>query len=169
MADETVTEATKKAFCKKSYDEETGQCAFVFGNGTTVEFNLSEATGDAAKILPLHGVMQKGGDSYASVKGNYAEGIANLQEVLSNLRQGIWKGERGDSGPRLGELCEAIARIKGVSLETATAAVEKATADQQATWKSNVKVKSVIATLRAEKAAAALEASEKSELEIDLN
>lgn len=165
-----MAEEKKVPFCSKEYDVDTGLCSFTFGDGTIVDFNLSEATGEAARILPLHGVMQKGGDSYAGAKGDFAAGIAALRDVLDNLRAGIWKGGRGEgeSRPRLGELAEAIARIKSVPVEQALAAVEKATDEQRKVWRSNAKVKSVIATLRAEAAAKALEESAEKDLEIEV-
>ena len=163
-------ESKKPSFCSKEYDLETGEVSFTFGNGTIVSTNLSDYSADIQKQFALHGISQKGGDSYAGVKGDFAEGIANLKEVLANAKLGIWRAGRGEgeSRPRLGELAEAIARIKAVPVEQAMAAVEKATDDQRKDWRSNAKVKAVIAQIRAEAAAKALEAAGEQQLNITL-
>lgn len=165
-------EPKKVKFCDKEYDMDTGVVSFAFGNGKALEFDLNKVSDDVRKQLALHGASQKIGDSFAGVKGNYAEGTQNAQDTIDQLYAGVWKAAREDDArPRLAELAEAIARIKGVELDKATAAVEKATDDQRKQWRSNAKVKAVIAQLRAEKAAAALkdaEAQGAQELNVDL-
>ncbi len=166
-----AAEDKKPAFCKKSFNVETGDYTFAFGNGAAVSGNVSEFSTEIIDRLTGHGLMQKGGDSYASVKGNFAQGIENLNGVLSALKSGDWSQEREGSGPRLDELAAAIARIKGVSVEKAMAACTKATEKMIADWRSNAKVKAVVAQIRAEKAAAALQASEaegSKEIEVEL-
>jgi len=54
------------------------------------------------------------------------------------------------------ELARAIARIKGVPLEKALLAVDKAVEEQRKEWRGNLQVKAVIAQLRAETAKEAL-------------
>ena len=117
----------------------------------------------------LHCACQKIGDSDAGVKGNYAEGIQSAKDVIAQLGAGEWRAGRDDSArPRLAELAGAIARIKGVELVKAEAAVQAASEDQRKEWRSNAKVKAEIAKMRAEKAAAALEAAGEQVLNIDL-
>lgn len=156
-------------FCHKSWDE-NGVCYFKFGNSTTLEFDTNKLTEETKLDLRCHGANQKVGDSFAGVKGNYAEGIANAKRVIDQLRAGEWSADREGGVPRLADLAEAIARIKGVDLERATAAVHKATNDQRKTWRANGGVRATIAKIRAEKAAAALEAAGDSakEIEVDL-
>lgn len=170
MAEASAAAETKVKFCKKEYDLDTGVVSFAFGNGETVELDTKEYSEQIRNQLMLHGISQKGGDSYAGVKGNYAEAIANLKEVHENLKQGVWKAApgEGDARPRLAELAEAIARLKSVPLDKATSAVEAATDDQRKEWRSNAKVKHAIAQIRAEKAAAALKDAGDSELHINL-
>lgn len=155
-------------FCTREYDFDSGIVSFIFGNGTTVELDTNRLSPEMQKQLMLHGCSQKVGDSFAGVKGNFAEGIANAKGVIEQLEQGVWKAARGEgeARPRLAELAEAIARIKGVDLERATKAVEAATDDQRKTWRGNAKVKAVIAQIRAERAAKALEEAAEKDLEI---
>lgn len=156
------SESKKVKFCDKEYDLDTKQVEFAFGNGKKLVCE-SERIPEATRLqLMLHGISQKVGDSFAGVKGNYAEGIQNAQDTIDQLYAGVWKAAREDDArPRLAELAEAIARIKGVPLESATKAVEAGTDEQRKTWRSNAKVKATIAQIRAEKAAAALEQAQK--------
>jgi len=165
-----AAEAKKVRFCNKEYDMDTGIVEFQFGNGKTLPLDTNELPEDTQKQLMLHGTSQKVGDSFAGVKGDFAAGIQAAQDTINQLLAGIWKADReGDAKPRLAELAEAIARIKGVDLEKATKAVEAADEKSRKDWRSNLQVKSVIATLRSEKAAKALaEAAEKAP-ELDVN
>lgn len=168
MADAAVAEDKKPKFAEKEYDLDTGVVTFTFGNGKVVECNVNEFNEDTRKQLMLHGMSQKGGDSYAGAKGNFAEAIASVQDVIDQLKLGVWRAARGegDARPRLAELAEAIARIKQVAIEAATKAVEAGTDDQRKSWRSNAKVKAVIAQIRAEKAAKALEEAGEQALDI---
>lgn len=155
-------------FCDKEYDLDTGVVYFAFGNGKTLEFDSNRCNEEIRKTLLLHGASQKIGDSFAGAKGNFNLGIQSAQDVIDQLYGGSWKAARGEgeSRPRLAELAEAIARIKSVQLERATAAVEAASDEQRKAWRSNAKVKSVIASIRAERAAKALEEAEEQEVEV---
>jgi hypothetical protein len=158
-------EEKKIKFCDKSWNEQ-GVVSFKFGNGTVLEFDSNKVNDETKLDLRCHGASQKIGDSFAGVKGNYAEGIANAQSVIDQLYAGEWTADREGGAPRLAELAEAIARIKNTDLEKTRAAVEKATDDQRKQWRSNAKVKATIAALRAEKAQAALQAAGDQEVNI---
>ncbi len=157
-------------FCVKDWDpDEMGEVVqFKFANGTTLEIDCSELNESMRQHLMLHGASQKIGDSFAGVKGNFQEGIANAQAVIDQLRNGEWTGDREGGGPRLAELAEAIARIKSVDVEKARGAVERATKEERDGWRSNAKVKATVAAIRAEKAAAALEKAGETEVNINL-
>lgn len=169
-ADAAPAEMSKPKFAEKEYDLDTGEVSFTFGNGKSLSLNVNELSVEIQKHLMLHGALQKVGDSYAGAKGNYSEAVENASGVIEQLKQGVWRAARGegDARPRLAELAEAIARIKSVELEKATAAVEKATDEQRKTWRGNAKVKAVIAQIRAEKAAKALEEAGEQELSVEI-
>lgn len=172
MAETAVAAASegKVKFAKKEYDLDTQVGSFAFGNGTTLELDTKEYSEAIRTQLMLHGLMQKAGDSYAGVKGNFAEAIANVKDVHEQLKAGNWKAApgEGDARPRLAELAEAIARLKSVPLEKATAAVEAASDEDRKAWRSNAKVKHAIAQIRAEKAAEALKDAGDGDLNINL-
>lgn len=164
-----AAEPKKVKFAEKEYDMDTKTVTIAFGNEKTVSFELDRVSDDIRLQLALHGASQKIGDSYAGAKGNYAEAVASAQDVVDQLYAGVWRAAREDDAkPRLAELAEAISRIKNVPIEAATAAVEKGTEEQRKGWRSNAKVKSVIAQIRAEKAAKALEEAGEQSLEIDV-
>jgi hypothetical protein len=145
-------------FCEKQYDVDSLTVEFTFSDGTTRSYALRELPEEIQQRLMIHGALQKGGDSYASVKGNVSEGVASLDKVFENLSGGRWTAgrEEGEAKPRTTELAEAFSRIKGVSIEEAQAAVEAATEDQRKNLRKHDRVKAVIAQIRAEKAAAKL-------------
>lgn len=155
---------------KKDYDVETASFNVVFADGSKREVNLSDLPQEIQVTLALHGLAQKLGDSYASVKGNVGDAIKKFDAVLAQLTSGEWAAKReGEGSSKVTELAEAIARIKNVSVEIANAAVAKATDDQVKGWKANSTVKAVIAQIRAEKAQKRLEKEkEAGEIEIEL-
>lgn len=155
---------------KKDYDSETATFSIVFADGTSHEVALSDLPQEIQLNLALHGLSQKLGDSYASVKGDVNAAKEKFAATLKQLLAGEWAAKReGEGSSKVTELAEAIARIKGVEVAVANAAVGKATDEQIKGWKANAKVKAVIAEIRAEKAAkrAAKDEAPK-ELEIDL-
>lgn len=163
MAD--AQEAKKIKFCDKNWDE-TGVVSFTFGNGTKLEFDSNKCSAQTKHDLLCHGASQKIGDSFAGVKGNFVEGIANASDVIQQLYDDKWNADREGGVPRLAELAGAIARIKGVPVDAAMKAVEAGTDEQRKSWRSNAKVKAVIAQIRAEAAAKALEAAGEQTLDI---
>jgi len=166
-----ATESAKAPkFCEKEYDLDTGLTSFTFGNGQVLDLDSNALSPEMQKQLMLHGISQKVGDSFAGAKGNFMDGISAAKSVIEQLMQGVWRSARGEgeARPRLGELAEAIARIKSVEVAVAMAAVEKATDDQRKAWRSNAKVKATIAAIRAEAAQKALETAGEQELVVDL-
>lgn len=161
----------EKAFEETDQGQATGIVRFNFSDGSEQILDTNTLAPDIQMRLRVHGAMQKIGDSYAGVKGNVAEAKKNVEDVISQLTSGAWKGERGDAGPRLGELAEAIAEIKGAPLEAVKAAVEKAakeSPEQVKAWRTNAKVKATIAAIRARNAQKELEQAGEQSLDINV-
>ena len=138
---------------KKDYDTETATFSIVFSDGDKREITLASLSQEIVVNLALHGLSQKLGDSYASVKGDVALAKAKFDATHKQLQEGDWKSSReGEGGSKITELAEAIARIKNVPLEKANAVVAKATDEAIKGWKGNLTVRAVIAEIRAEKA-----------------
>lgn len=162
-------------FCEKDWDDafesvEKTTLYLRFRDGTVLEFDIAQVEDELTRHrLMMHGASQKIGDSFAGVKGNFAEGKANAQGVIDLLYRGEWSEEREGGGPRLGELSEAISRIKGVELEKVRKVVEDATPEERASWRSNNEVKKMVAQIRLEKAQQALEAEGEKKQELQIN
>lgn len=153
---------SKPRFCVKEYDLDTGVVTFTFGNGTVEEIDSNKLSEEISKQCKLHGISQKGGDSYAgrSKTNDYAGAIEDLKGVRDALYAGSWGVARDDDArPRLAELAEAIAKLKNAPIEKAMAAVEAATDEQRKAWRTNAEVKHAIQQIRLEKAQKALEES----------
>src|SRR5688572_20158883 len=95
-----AAEEKKPKFCDKSWNDQ-GIVTFKFGNGTVLEFDTNKVNDETKLDLRCHGASQKIGDSFAGVKGNYAEGIANAQGVIDQLYAGEWTADREGGAPRL--------------------------------------------------------------------
>src|SRR5215831_18136996 len=66
----------REKVAKKDYDVGTGDLSVLFGDGTKREVNLGEIPQHVVTQLAMHGLSQKLGDSYASVKGDVQKAIA---------------------------------------------------------------------------------------------
>ena len=112
----------------------------------------------------MHGLSQKLGDAYASVKGDAAKAILLFDGVLKQLQSGEWakaRGEGGEGTSRVTELAEAIARFKGIDIERAQKIVGEASEENVKALKQSPKLKAIIAQIRAEKAAKRADEAEK--------
>lgn len=147
----------------KALDFEKRAVEFTFVGMEPVEIPLSAFSDEVQLHFALHGISQKLGDSYASAKGDVTAAFKSFNDVVTQLKSGDWRSSagEGESKPRTTELAEALARIKGVALEDVQAALSAATDEEKKTLRSNERVKTVIAVIRAEKQQAKLEKLEK--------
>ena len=160
----TETEEAKARFCEVEYDNEgEGSVIFNFGNGKSLQLGVGELNAEMKQRSLLHGINQKVRDSFAGVKGDYAKGVENAQDIIDQLKAGSWKAARGEgeSRPRVEELAAAIAALKGIDFETAKKAATEASDEKRKEWRNHPRIKAAIAKLRLEKAEAELAASEK--------
>ena len=147
-------EISKVKFCEKGSEGTT--VYFQFGNGTRLSLDVSTLEADIQNELLLHGALQKIGDSYAGAGGDYDFAVESATRIIQNLQDGNWKTQRegGPNAPRLSELAEAVAKIKGYALEQATEIVTNLSEDQRKLLRGKDTVKAAIAQLRYEKAQA---------------
>jgi hypothetical protein len=124
----------------------------------------------------LHGISQKGGDSYAVAK-NQANPLAWAQEqvkaVIDSIKKGVWNaGRTGEGGVRVSILARALHRIKAAAGDTESSeAAAQAYLDElekQADGKAQIaairakkKVARMLDTLRLEDAQKRLERAQK--------
>jgi hypothetical protein len=118
-----------------------------------------------------HGILQKLGDSYASVLGDFAKAKDNVEGVLELLLVGEWAKER-EAGPRLKDLYDAIRRVMKDSGHTdeitdetldAKYKTHPEAAKNRANAKATPAVQSKLAEIEVEKANARLTALRESQ------
>lgn len=104
--------------CNKTIPEDNSGVTFTFADGTTETINLADLAPEMITQLALHGIAQKGGDSYSGIKGEDIDiAKAKLHTVADNLRNGIWRAQReGSGGPVATDLARAIANVTGRDL-----------------------------------------------------
>jgi hypothetical protein len=127
---------------------------FKFADATETVLSLAELPEGIVRKLALHGLSQKAGDSYAGVKGDVNQAKTNVQEVFDNLKNGVWGSSGGGGGPRLMDLAEAIAEIKGKQLAEVLEAVKGVSDEQRKAWRAHPAIKTKIAEIALRKAQA---------------
>lgn len=156
----------KVSFLEVIKDTDT-MLSFKLADGQTLTFEASNVDESIQQQAMMHGFNQKIRDAAAGFsKGNDYDGAFEaMAAVIEALEAGDWN-RKAQATKGKGILSEAIARIKGVSVEAAQAAVAKASEDQVKAWQKNPKVASVMAEIVAERAKKrAAEAAD--EVEID--
>lgn len=106
-----------------------GICTFIAQkDGLTVkegdmqEINVNTLTDEIQKRAKVHGVSQKVGDNFAGAAGDVDKAWQLCAEMIDQLKEGLWKDrEAGEGGMRTSLLVEAVAQIKGISVEEARA------------------------------------------------
>ena len=104
MSDEKVKKVPKAT---KTVNDETRSVVIAFSNGESITQGLDTPPKDIQNRLALHGLSQKLGDSYASIKdvGDSVEACRTIQERL-NL--GDWVKAREGAGPRPTMVVDAV-------------------------------------------------------------
>ena len=138
---------------------------FTDKGSTKLGFALADLPPAMVRELAAHGLSQKLGDSYASL-ATPAEGIAAVNAVWKNLKAGVFNAAGGGSSG--GVLAEAVARIKGITVEKAIAAIEAMAEDKLDTLKANSRIKATIKVIQGERAAAKLQGAAGEEVDFEL-
>lgn len=106
--------------------EEPAGVSFAFPDGHVETIRLSDLPRDMVERLAVHGLSQKGGDSYASAGSEENPlGAAKewLKATLDDLRKGAWRVTTA-GGFRATMLAKALARVTGQTIEAAQAVVD---------------------------------------------
>lgn len=153
-ANQAAEKPKRNSVAEKDYNVEEQSFSFTFADGTILQGKLTDFIPAIVTELALHGVLQKGGDSYAGVKGDVNAAKANCQEVIDNLKSGVFSAG-GGGGPRLSDLAEAIGELKSVSFDVALEAVRAASDEDRRNWRAHPTIKEKIAEIALRKARAA--------------
>lgn len=166
---------------KKTADFEAGTLTFEFEDDTQITVNLTEFPPEIVQNLALHGLSQKGGDSYAgaakAIEGTemsaaeYAR--AQVERVMDQLRNNEWRATGGgEGGGRITDLAIALAEVMGKDTSEAVAVLDEADKDTKAKIRKHPKIAEVLQRIKAERAAkklADLEKAAESAEDIDLS
>ncbi len=150
---------------KKSIDVEAQRVSFVFGEGEaaeTVVASLSDLPQEIIVQLALHGLSQKGGDSYAGAKAATAEldiepeawAKGQVESVLEQLRAGNWAVRTGGGGAQVTDLARAIAEATGEAVESCVERVAESDKETKAALRKHPEIAPILARMRRERAEA---------------
>ena len=91
---------------------------FDFVNGRTLSILFSELSSETLAYACGHGISQKGGDSYASVKET-DDMVLAVEEIFTRLRAGEWAAvrEAGDSTAGASIVIRALVEATGKTVE----------------------------------------------------
>lgn len=137
----------------RSAKPEATALQFRFENGNVVEVKADQFPETILKCAAMHGIAQKVGDTY-----NDAKSIDDAQEecekMIERLQDGIWVTEKKASGPRIGVLVEALARVLEAADRpadrVALANALKGDAAKQKYWKDQAPVAAMITKVEIE-------------------
>lgn len=150
MAQEQV-----KKFLGKITPEDHGgkprSVIFTLGNGQSIVAELDKLDSVTVERLAVHGLSQKIGDAASSFSKDrdFLGAFASLSGVWETLQAGGWN-QKGGGGTS--DLVAAVAKLKGVSLEEAQAAIDKANEEQLAALKKHPAIKAEIAEIQKKRA-----------------
>lgn len=132
---------------------------FVLGNGLRVEVEPDILPDEIQDIAMFHGLNQKVRDAAAgfSRENNYSGAFRAMQQVADNLRDGLWNA-RG--GPVTADLVQAIANLKGITIEDAFEIIDGLDDEQVKVVSSKPTVKAAMLQIKAERAKKIAEASD---------
>lgn len=154
--------AKEVKICKVSDLPEYAGVRFAFVGGETFDLNVSELAENIQKAALIHGLTQKGRDSYAGAK-TVEEAKGLFSKVFDNLLKGEWTG-RAEGGVRE-EPVELLAQallnvqtakgVKDLTLEGMLARVKATDPDKRRKIRAIPEVAVELAKLKAEKSKAA--------------
>ncbi len=145
---------------RKSYNPETGDVRFEFANGEALAINVRSDIPDTLREQVLaHGLLQKGGDSYAGAE-TVEEAYESAKATLDAIRAGEWASAREGVGAGGGDLIKALVRVRGCTEEAARAVVMALDADKRKAVRKIPAVAKVLLEIAAERALARAESAE---------
>jgi hypothetical protein len=141
---------------KKIVNVEAQSVSFEFEDKSVLTIALSELSPATVIRAALHGISQKGGDSYAGAKDEadpIAFAKAQVADVIRNLQAGDWRAaSTGSGGSRISDLAKALAAATGKPVEEIHESLAEATDEQKKEFAKIPKVAAHLQRIKAEKA-----------------
>ena len=148
----------------RSATENWKRLEFRFENGNTLAVSRDQFPDNVVAAAMGHGLSQKIGDAYSGAT-TIDEAQEKAEALVEQLQQGIWVTERESSGPRIGPLVEAIARVLEANGRPANREHLKGLyhgdKEKQKAAKANPEVAAMYDKIKAEEAAARAKESAK--------
>lgn len=140
----------RKSYCKKKIDVEAETVTFTFEDGRVIVFYLSEMSQAQIRRLALFGANHKIGDSYSQAK-SVDDAHEAAFDTLDVLKDGGWSQTKSSTG---GMFIEALSRLTGQPIEDCKVMFDGLDEKAQDILRKEARVVAMVATIRAEKAAA---------------
>lgn len=135
--------------CTKQIREDRSGIDFTFSNGEVISANLQSFSESIQLDLMIHGLSQKGGDSYSGLK-TVEEAMEALRDTIDRLIRGDWKSVReGGGGARVTDLVEALAAATTHTVEECRPIVGDMDKDAKADLRKHPKVAVELARIKA--------------------
>lgn len=155
---------------EKTIDVDAGTLVLGFPSGEAMTIKMSDFPEEIVHQLAFHGLSQKATDATAGKSAEESE--ERVRAVIDALQAGNWtvRGSGTGSGGtgRITQLVEAVARIKGIPVEDAKAAVDGLEDEQKKALQKSPTVKAMIMTIKQERLAAEQEKAEGDDSALDL-
>ena len=157
----------RNKMAKKITDEAAGKITFEFSDGRTLSIAVSELTPEMATRAAMHGLSQKGGDSYAGAE-SVDEAYDACESTLAALRgpNGTWStrtvGEGGARGTMLVEALYRATKHEGKTMDDCEQLVADMSDEQKKGIRNIPAIKAQLDAIAAERAMERAEKSAKS-------
>ena len=148
----------------KTVNADTMSVTFTFANGNSRTVKVLDLPQQIRDMLMLHGLSQKGGDSYSGAE-SVSEAEEKFNSTIDQLIAGDWTIGRSATG---GIWVDALAAAAGVSREEALEKWNAADSDTRKSLKAHPAIKAAKAKIELERAKAKAEAAGEAG-EIDLS
>lgn len=155
----------RNKMAKKIPDEAAGKITFEFSDGRTLSVAVSELSPEIARRAAMHGLSQKGGDSYAGAE-TVDEAYDACESTLNALRNGVWTtrtvGEGGVRGTMLVEALYRATKHEGRTMDDCETLVADMSDEQKKGIRLLPAIKAQLDAIAAERAMERAEKSAKS-------
>ena len=132
----------------KKYDVSKGVATFEFSNGARREIKLDDLSPEMVRQAALHGLIQKGGDSWTNAD-TVDDAVDCLDEVIQAITAGDWNRKATGDG---GILAIALAEVQAMSVEDVRAKLATLDDKEKRKLHKHPKVAAVIARIKHERA-----------------
>lgn len=143
----------RQALVRKTIDTASG--AVIWSNAKTGDEidrqSLQDLSEEMKTRLALHGLSQRGGDSYASAS-NISEVQEALSKTLTSIRAGTWSNARSAGGSAVPLIVRALAKALGIEESKAQEIYAEMPTGEQRILRKIPEIAAVLEELRPPKA-----------------